>query len=52
MTTTWVEDTKPDVAPYIWTLTTLIWDSTSSEYIEFPWQYEADNIWTNDTKIS
>jgi len=48
--TTWTYDTKPDVAPYIWTLTGPIWDDGDIVYIEFPWQREADNIWTNDSK--
>jgi len=51
--TTWTTDAKPSVRPTIWTLDQEIWnDENVSEYIEFPWQREANNIWTNDTKAS
>lgn len=47
---TWTTDTKPKVAPYLWTLDTLIWDSGAVGYIELIWQFAADEIWTKDTK--
>lgn len=48
--TTWTLDTKPEQAPYLWTLNQQIWNNGDIGYIEFPWQREADNIWTLDTK--
>ena len=45
----WTEDTKPSVAPYLWSLDTLIWDSNAFGYIELIWQFVTTEIWTNDS---
>lgn len=50
--TTWTNDTKPVEAPFIWTLTGLIWDSGDVGYLALPWQRSAPSIWTEDTKPS
>lgn len=51
MTTTWIEDTKPEIAPFIWTLDQEIWNNAKPvEYIEFPWQRSTPSIWTNDSE--
>ena len=49
----WTNDDKPAEAPYIWTLTTEIWNSAKPvEYIEYPWQRATPSIWTNDSEPS
>jgi hypothetical protein len=47
----WANSTKPSVIKTpLWDATIYPWDITQPPLIEFPWQYEIENIWTNIIK--
>lgn len=50
---TYSNDEKPSVlsAP-LWSTTNFLWDSSSFNYVEYPWQYTISNIYTNDNEPS